>query len=255
MADKRYLMQGLKNYRNVIVSNGKVDGMNTPTYATQKTELATKSQPVSVVLDPEFIAELQANAKAYDAIQENADNSQWTIARIVNGMYSEHKSQFINAETGKPDKGMYYAECSRVANIGLKKSRFSESGETLRRWCEVQSLYAPFSWADQLLDKLSFSHLQVNKKLHKDGKVKTVLEALERAIVEKWTSDEMREHFDPSIPPHPYELIQGRLAGLQNWEDYPFLKDRTKAEECAAHAAAINKIIREYVESEGKSAG
>lgn len=223
-------------------------------FATQKQGLAVNRQVVSEVLDPEFCTELQANAKAYDAIQENVDNSQWAMARLVNEMYPEHKGQFINPETGKLDKGMYYAECSRVANVGLKKPRFSESGETLRRWCEVQSLYAPFSWADQLLDKLSFSHLQVNKKLHKDGKVKSVLEALERAVLEKWTADEMKEHFDPSIPPHPWELVQGRLAGLMSAQDYPFLKSKEKRDECIAHAAAIDAIIRSEIEAEGKSA-
>lgn len=229
-------------------------------FATQKTGLEAKPRPrpVSVVLDPDFIVELQGNAKEYDAAQENTDNSQWELAQLVNGMWVEHKT-LTSIEGGEKKlvfstKAEYYAECSRVANIGLKHKRFSDSGETLRRWCEVQSFYAPFSWAPQLLDRLTFSHLLTNKKLHKDGKVKTVLEALERAVLEKWTADEMKEHFDPSIPPLPYELVQGRLAGLQNVADYPFLKDRAKAEECAAHAAAINKIIREALEAEGKSA-
>lgn len=222
----------------------------TLTFATPKqyTPSSThNSQPVSEVLDPEFCTELQANAKAYDAIQENADNSQWEIARTVNGMWSEHKSQF-------EDKMQYYAECSRVANIGLKHKRFSDSGETLRRWCEVQAFYAPFSWAAQLLDKLTFSHLLINKKLHRDGKVKSVLEALERAVVEGWTSDEMREHFAPSTPPLPWELVQGRLAGLQNVKDYPFLKDPAKAKRCAELASEIAAIIRSEIEAEGKSA-
>jgi hypothetical protein len=216
--------------------------------ATPNTGLEAKPRPrpVSEVLDPEFCVELQANAKAFDATQENADNSKWTIAKTVNDMWVEHKGQFA-------DKRQYYEECSRVANIGLKKKRFSDSGETLRRWCEVQVFYAPFSFADKLLDVYTFAHLIEIKRLVSRGKVNAVTEALHEAAVNKWTSDELREHYDPTQPPHPYELVQGRLAGLQNVADYPFLKDRAKAEECAAHAAAIEKIIREELDKEGKA--
>ena len=221
------------------------------TYAPAKT--FTPARPVSEVLDPEFCTELQANAKAYDGAQENADNSKWVTAKSVNEMWTEHKSQFINEETGMSDKESYYGECSRVANIGLKHKRFSDSGETLRRWCEVQAFYSPFSWASQLLDKLTFSHLLVNKKLHKDGKVKSVLEALERAVTEKWSSDEMKEVFDPSIPPHPYDTIKGHLAGLMNKDSYPFLKSREDREQCASLASQIDVIIRKALELEGKA--
>lgn len=214
---------------------------------TDKSTLNSQPRPVSEVLDPEFCTELQANAKAYDATQENADNSKWTIAKTVNDMWAEHKGQFA-------DKRQYYEECSRVANIGLKKKRFSDSGETLRRWCEVQVFYAPFSFADKLLDVYTFAHLIEVKRLVSHGKVKSVTEALHEAAVNTWTSDELREHYDPPQKPHPYELVQGRLAGLQNVADYPFLKDPIKAKRCAELASEIAAIIRSEIEAEGKSA-
>ncbi len=205
------------------------------------------SQPVvSVVLDPEFCTELRGNAKAFDASQEDADNSQWEMAALVNGMWSEHKGQFEN-------KNQYYAECSRVANIGLKHKRLSDSGETLRRWCEVQAFYAPFSWAAQLLDKLTFSHLLTNKKLHKDGKVKSVLEALERAVKEKWTSDEMKEHFDPSLPVHPYDMVQGHLASLMSKDNWQFIKSKEALDYCLTRIKEVDLKIREELEKEGKA--
>src|SRR5690242_5167020 len=123
--------------------------MSLPTnYAPAKqftrSETMSQPRPDSEVLGAEFCNELRDNAKAFDAVQENADNSKWAIAKLVNEMYDENKARFEN-------KNLYYAECSKVVNAGCKRKRFSDSGETLRRWCEVQAYYAPFSYSDKLL--------------------------------------------------------------------------------------------------------
>jgi hypothetical protein len=208
----------------------------------------TPARSASEVLDPEFCAELQANAKAYDATQENADNSKWEIAKSVNGMWPEHKNGGHFA-----DKRQYYEECSRVANIGLKKKRFSDSGETLRRWCEVQVFWGHFSYADKLLDVYSFAHLVEAKRVYAKEKVKSPLDALKVALDNGFTADELHEHYFPPEKPHPWELAQGRLAGLMNVSDYPFLKARADRERCVALASEINSIIRKALEAEGKA--
>lgn len=214
-------------------------------FATQKQGLAVRTQPVSEVLGVEFCTELQANAKAYSATQENADNSKWATAKLVNDMWDESKRHF-------EDKKQYYAECSRVANIGLKKKAFSDSGESLRRWCEVQAFWGAFSFGDKLLDVYTFAHLVEIKRLVGNGKA-DAREALHAAAVNKWTSEEVREHYDPPQTPHPYDVTKGRLAGLMSADAYPFLKSKEKRDECIAHAAAIDAIIRSELDKEGKA--
>src|SRR5688572_9973230 len=94
-------------------------------------------------------------------------------------------------QPARPVSEVLGAECSRVANIGLQKPRFSESGETLRRWCEVQAYYSQFSYADKLLDVYSFDHLVEAKRLAYQEKVKSAIEALKLAYSNRWTADEM----------------------------------------------------------------
>jgi hypothetical protein len=213
----------------------------------KSTHNSQPARPVSEVLGAEFCNELQANAKIFDGAQETADNSKWVTAKLVNDMWDESKKYF-------EDKKQYYAECSRVANLGLSKKRFSDSGETLRRWCEVQAFYGGFSWGDKALDVYTFAHLIEAKRLAGRELVKSPLIALKAAFDNGWTSDELREHYDPAQKPHPYDTVKGHLATLMSKDSYPFLKDPAKLKECMAHASAIDAIIRSEIEREGKSA-
>jgi len=196
---------------------------------------------VSEVLDPEFVTELQGKATIYDDNQYNSDNDKWAIAVLVNDMWDEHRSQF--------DKKIdYLAECSRVANRGLRHKRFTESGETLRRWCELQATYAAFvdnvQDADKFLDLLSFDHLYRARKIYMAGKVKSPFEALSQALINKWTAEEMQFHYDPPTRPDEWDVMTDRVEAMQS-RDFWKLKSVENVKKVLFHVGEIKKIISE----------
>ena len=206
-----------------------------------------RASPFSLYLDPEFTADLMQSAKEYDRAEEISDNEKWTIAERVNEMWPEHAglTYELTGERIFPTKAEYYVECSRVANIGLSRKRFGDSGETLRAWCELQQTYAPFPDIHKFLDELSFDHLRKAKKLARDEKVKVPVLALAKAIAENWTADEMKEHYDPSEPIHPYEKVTGWLDGMLNKDSWSWLKSQKTIKDILFHAAEIKRLIAE----------
>ena len=205
------------------------------------------ASPFSQLLDPEFVKDLMASAKEYDNAEEISDDEKWAIAEKVNDLWPEHAGIRYAMSKKKvfETKADYYVECSRVANIGLKRKRFGDSGETLRAWCELQQTYANFPDVHKFLDALSFEHLRKAKKLAKDEKVKVPVLALAKAIAENWTADEMKEHYDPSEPIHPYEKVTGWLDGMLNKDSWSWLKSQTTIKGILFHAAEIKRLIAE----------
>ena len=203
--------------------------------------------PFSRYLSPDFATDLMQSAKEYDRAEEVSDNEKWVIAELVNDMWSEHAGLVyeLTGEKVFPTKAEYYVECSRVANIGLSRKRFGDSGETLRAWCELQQTYAAFPDIHKFLDALSFEHLRKAKKLAKDEKVKVPVLALAKAIQENWTADEMKEHYDPSEPVHPYEKVTSWLDGMLNKESWSWLKSPKTIKDILFHAAEIKRLIAE----------
>lgn len=214
----------------------------TQTAAPQKVQ-----STFSLYLDPEFVNDLMKSAKEYDRAEEISDDEKWRISERVNELWPEHAGMIyeLTSERVFPTKQEYYAECSRVANIGLTRKRFSDSGETLRRWCEVQQTYATFPDAHKFLDVLSFSHLQKAKKLAKDNKVKVPVLALAEAINRQWTADEMKEHYDPTEPVHPFDKVTGWLEGMTDKNSWSWLKSQQTIKDILFHAEAIKRLIAE----------
>ncbi len=193
---------------------------------------------LSEVLDPEFCSRLQYDAAYYDVHQSFADQTKWDIAKQVNEWWSEHQGVF------EGNKKAYFAEVSRVANIGLEKPRFSQSGETLRKYCELQESYKNVKGADNLLKQTSFDHLMTARKLAKDGKVDSPLKALTEAFQNGWTEEEMRTHFDPPELVHPYDKITGWLASLYDKSNWGWV-DRARFEKVKTHLDAISELLKE----------
>ena len=205
------------------------------------TDIPFATETASVVLAREFCDELSAMAQNYSDNQYNADSDKWNIARLVNEGWEEHKVHF---ET----KLDYLAECSRVANRGLRHKRFSDSGETLRRWCEVQATYSAFTEkvqdADKFLDLLSFDHLSRAKRLYLNGKVKSPFLALSTAMTEKYTAEEMQFHFDPPIKPDEWDVMRDRVEAMKS-KDFWKLKHPENVKRVMEHVQAIDAILRE----------
>ena len=205
------------------------------------------SQKVNfTILDPEFLVELKGIAGLYHDGQSQADDSKWNIARLVNEMWDEHKSQF-------PTKDDYYIECSKCANESIGRKRFSDSGETLRRWCEVQATYANFKEADLFLSELSFDHLYKAKRLSNKGRVSVPVLALAEAVKRNWNAEEMQFHYDPPVTPNSYDAMKGRLEMITNIKSYEFLKIAENKEACINHAKEIQRIINAEIKAEGKA--
>jgi len=201
----------------------------------------------SVFLDPDFMRELATMTTAYSVQQAEADLTKWEIAKAVNGFWGEHMSSF----GGK--KLDYYIECSRVANEGLFIPIMGESGQTLRRWCEVQETYSNFDAAEQFLTTLSFDHLAKAKKLAKDGRVSVPTLALAEAVARHWSADEMQEHYDPAEAPHPYDVVSGAKATLLDRKNYEWIKSTDVKDAILSRVGEIENMIRIELEKEGKA--
>jgi hypothetical protein len=211
-------------------------------------------------LDPEFVREMQSDAVTYDEKQAGADECKWKIAARVNAMWDEHKTVVYENSNRRvfETKADYYIACSFAANQGLKHKRFCDSGETLRRWCEVQDTYSQFDHAELFLEALSFEHLRVAKsvsyRLEKEqSKNIPPVVMLATAQDNNWNADEMQEHYNPYHPPHPYDAMRERLVIMQDKSHYPFLKKLEDIEYCIQRAKEIDARIKQAIQAEGKA--
>ena len=200
----------------------------------------------STNLDPEFVHFLREKTGWYLEAMGYADSAKWEIAKQVNDMWPEHAGMFSG------DKKSFYVECSRVANDGLSVRIFGESGETLRRWCDVAATYENMPNAETFLDALSFDHLEKARKLARDGRIQAPDHALAVAINEGLSADDMKERFDPSSAPHPYDVISGHLAYMADRSHWEFIKSADVRDAVMAHVKGIEYIVKEYLKGENK---
>lgn len=160
-----------------------------------------KVYQVDSPLDPGLITALCRSAERIEELDSELGNEKWNIAGRVNGDWSEHKNLTYLPVKGEPPVRIfpthaeYYAECSRVANTVNRRRVFGESGQTLRRWCEMRAAYGDEPNAAELLDKLSFDHLFKANKLYTDSLVKNAMTALKLALQNGWSADEMDFHY------------------------------------------------------------
>jgi len=161
-------------------------------------------------LDPGLVTELSNMASLHDTTQGESDNHQWNIAAKVNDDWDEHKSIFGT-------KKEYYVACSFVLNKGRKKRYFGVSGETLRRYCDLQESYSNLvPEATDWLDALTMDHLFKARKLANMELVSNPREALAMAYSSEWSADEMVEHYDPPAP-QPEHKPGGFINKFMTW--------------------------------------
>jgi hypothetical protein len=173
----------------------------------------------------------------------------WNLARTVNDQWAEHKGLVKDGEKVFPTKLDYLAEVSRVCNFGLKRKRFTDTGETLRRWCETVAVYETLAdtvkRADEFLDLLTFDHLWRAKRLYKKGKVKSPFLALSYAMTDgRKTAEEMEFHFDPPAHPDEWEVMRDRVEAMQD-KSFWKLKSAESVSKVLYHVAEIRKVIAE----------
>lgn len=197
----------------------------------------------SEVLDPELIEDLVGMSATYHDNQKAVDDNKWDIAARVNDKWSEHATIFRRSKEG------YYAECSRVMNIGKKRKLFADSGETLKVWCNVRESYEAFETdvkrADELLDLLSFDHLRRARSLARRDKVTDPFTALKWALENEASAEEMQYHFDPMLPIHPYDDAKGRVTKWLDKSYWSWLKSAQTAKRIIELVKEIERLIDE----------
>ena len=190
-------------------------------------------------LDPELSGDIQKIAKSIDHLDYEIGNEKLAIASLVADMEAEHLSMFEN-------RIAYLAECSRVANNSTRRKIFAESGETLRQWCDLYRTFKPFTdeagkQVKDLLEIVTFSHLRSARKIYLGGFVKSPLEAIHRAAVEKWSADDMVYHYTEADKP-------AVKIGIVNWFTNFVEKRLPKLQVSDDKAKRIKELVRELQE-------
>ena len=197
------------------------------------------------ILDPLFTTDLKILVGFYTEHQKKLDKTKWEIACVVNENYSEHKSIFAG------DKMAYYAECSRVANDGLSIKIMGESGQTLRRWCEVAAAYENFPQAELLLEETSFKHLSVAKRAAKQEKAASPIAAMDWALAMGASADDMQEHYFPAEIPDPYKQFSGVMSTLLDPFTYSWISDAEVISKLICKAREYEDIKNDYLKKKG----
>ena len=187
-------------------------------------------------LDPELVADIQHASQRIDELDYELGNEKWIIAGRVNEMWEEHRGIYETVEE-------YRSECSRVANAQNKRKIFSDSGETLKRWCQIRATYNEYEHAELFLTALSFDHLAKAKSIFLSGKVKSPLVPLALAEKNRWSADEMEYHYNNNPvtvtigAKNTLNSIVSRIPKLLNWD-----KEKT-----AAFTKRVNELIQEFL--------
>lgn len=191
----------------------------------------------STHLAPDFQKRLRQLGITYNQATMQADCSQWQIANEVAKNWKLYKGKTkdgFTAELMYANKGEYYTDCTLVIKAGMKKPLF-DSERTLRSYCEMAEFYNDYYEemkdrenlypVEYYLENLSFKHLEEARKLHKDGKVVSLFEALKYALGEEdgqtHTYKEMVYRFDPSdekaTPAERRKADIDRLLDVKSW--------------------------------------
>src|SRR5687768_16639437 len=89
-------------------------------------------------LPPEFVTELQTQARRYAALEKLKSRREWKFGELVNCQWDRLDPDMKTEIT----KDLFYMACSYHINEVCDFPIISASGETLRRWCEVAQSYA-----------------------------------------------------------------------------------------------------------------
>lgn len=194
---------------------------------------------------PEFLANLRRAVKKYHTSARAASKHQWAIARLVIEEWERIEARYES----EINKLYFYAATSHEINAVLPFPICTESGETLRRWCEVAKSYEN---ADTFMFEsvLSFDHFRIARTLAKlpknemAGNVPMVI--LLRCAQEGWTVEEMQMHYGDGLDkPSEFDKAVGWLDSLQATK-FEWVKERSARDEIKFHLSRVREIVSEY---------
>jgi hypothetical protein len=193
------------------------------------------------LLSAEFAGRLQAEARKYGLIAYAKSKKQWLFGDMINAEWKRNPD--FSAEITKEE---FYIECSRVMNSGMSFPVVGESGQTLRRWCEVAESFANMPALEEFKEVLSFDHFfQARRMANKPEiyHISTPVLALAEAVIRKWDSAEMVYHFSPKEPVHEYDRAISYLDGLQSLKLENYINDPDKRKQAEYHISELRKLI------------
>ena len=159
----------------------------------------------SHILPDEIVTALRQAGRRLSNIRKAESRKQWQLGRLVNDVW-ESLPNDIREEVRKED---YYAECSQWINYGLEFPVVGNSGQTLRRWADVEKQFRAFPNNEYL----SFHHFEQARTIGGNPLSDvTATEALALAIRHGWTADEMRAELDKR-----HELDPSVLEIRKSW--------------------------------------
>lgn len=197
----------------------------------------------SEILRPAFSCQLQKEAKKYRLIEKAKSKKEWHFAAIVNTEW----------ETLDPDikteitRDQFNAECSRVINASLDFPIVTDTGETLRRWCNVADTYANMPGLEAFQNALSFDHFFQARRMANDPTIPLSVPvlALAEAVQNKWVVREMVHHYDPPAVTHDYDKATGYFSGLAGLK-FEWVKNKDDRDRLKEYISKANQIMEAW---------
>ena len=209
------------------------------------------SVKINSIFEPAFIAEVTTLARQCQAEQRKADTHKWDLAERVNSEYPEYMYLF-------PTKLDYYAAMSQAVNNSLSIGMFTESGQTLRFYCELQATLGNIPNIKELLEASSIDHLRRAKRLAADNKIITdggqlagADYAIAKAIEKKFSAEDMENYFDPKQAPTEYDKWTGAMSVMLDLKNYEWIQSATVKESIFTRVKEIETIKRDYLNEKG----
>ena len=206
---------------------------------------------INSIFEPAFIAEVTTLARQCQAEQRKADTHKWELAERVNSEWPEYISLF-------PTKLDYYAAMSQAVNNSLSIGMFTESGQTLRFYCELQATLGNVPNIKALLEASSIDHLRRAKRLASDNKVITdggqlagADYAIAKAIEKKFSAEDMENYFDPKQAPTEYDKWTGAMSVMLDPKNYEWIQSAEVKESIFTRVKEIETIKRDYLSEKG----
>ncbi|RPJ29426.1 MAG: hypothetical protein EHM33_00845 [Chloroflexi bacterium] len=165
-------------------------------------------------IPPAAVDNLRRQASRLAALGHAKDRREWKFGELVNKTW-DNLPEDVTAEVSRE---MFFVECSRLINEQADFPIVSASGETLRRWCEVVAAFENMPGIEIMREHLSFEHFRLARVLANKGKVSVPAYALAVAAEQRYTADEMRQHFDPPEPPDEYARATGHLEWMETFD-------------------------------------
>lgn len=201
--------------------------------------MSDKGKLSPAFLPPEFVTTLQTQARRYAALEKLKSRREWFFGELVNCEWERLESD-VKAEF---TKDRFYMLCSHLINEVTDFPIVAESGETLKRWCEVVASFQHMPGLEIIREKLSFDHFRRARILANKGKVSVPSYALAVAATQGYTAEEMTTHFDPPEAPNEYEMVIGRLDWLQSAR-FEWL-DKQRRDRLSSLLQEIRKLLQQ----------